>query len=304
MEVSFVKKDAGADAPVVEMVTTVAGSAPVVEAIPVAEIVSPVPTNLAMVPVASAPIAVRQPEQPPFYDDENIGFEDIILPRLNIVQKVGELSNVFAGGEVIYNNSLPIYTPPILKDGAIVKPGTKPLNITILGFRKKQFVEKVIGGAMGALCNTEEEVAKLGGTLDFKENEAKVKAGIPSKLFQRLATALLLIEKPEHLVDADHIQFAHECEGRFYALALWSMKGTSYTGAAKTFFTARKMGHLKDRVIDGVKVRGHYHDYSWNLGTKLETYGANFAYIPVLTNGTKNSPAFMVFVADVLGMGR
>lgn len=300
-EVSFVKPSADiTDPPVavtVESVTQVAGEAPIktVDAVPV-------PAALAMVPVAAAPMAA-QPEAAPFYDDADIGFNDIILPRINIVQKVGELSNVFQGGEIVYNSSLPIYTPPIIKDGAVVKPGTKPLNIVILGFRKKQFVEKVIGGAMGALCNTEEEVARLGGTLDYKEHEAKVKAQIPSKLFQRLATALILVEKPEQLADAEHIQFAHECEGRYYALALWSMKGTAYTNAAKHLFTARKMGHLKDIKENGRVIGGGYPTYSWTLGTKLETYGSNFAHIPVLTNGAKTTPAFLNFVKDVLGMG-
>lgn len=297
MKVSFVKEGVSAD------VTDpgVAGSV-AVEVAPVIDVqatpVDSIPASAALVPVPTAPVAVAPASPAPFYDDENIGFEDIILPRINIVQKVGELSNVFAGGEIILKMALPIYTPPIIKDGVIAKPGTEMLNLTVLGFRKKQFAEKIVGGNQGALCNTEEEVAKLGGTLDYAEHEAKVKAQIPSKLFQRLATALCLIECPAALkgTDAGNLEFAHECEGRKYALVLWSMKGTAYTNGAKRFFTARKLGHLKS---------GGYPSYSWSLGTKLEGYGTNFAYIPVLKEVNKpNPPAFLAFVKELLGMGQ
>lgn len=295
-EVSFVKPGAVSAAPevAVESTTQVAGEAPVTRV----DNVENIPTASAMVPVASpvgVPAVVRD-EPAPFYDDENIGFNDIKLPRINIVQKVGELSNTFAGGEIVLNQGLPIYTPPTIKDGVIIKPGTKPLNIVVIGFRPKQFVEKVNGNVMGALCNSEEEVGRLGGTLNYKEHETKVANKIPSKLFQEMATALLLIEKPEQLADTDHLCFPQEHEGKFYALALWSMKGGSYTNGAKTFYTARKMGHL--RV-------GGYHSYSWSLGTKLEAYKTgNFAYIPVLTNGTKSSESFLAFVKGLVGAGR
>lgn len=300
-EVSFVKKDAVAVAPAVESVTTVAGSAPVVQTHPVAEIVGT--PALPLVPVSAAPVAVQAEDPTMFYDDENIGFNDIRLPRINIVQKTGEMSNVFQQGEIVLNQTLPIYTPPVIKDGVIVKPGTKPLNVVILGFRKKQYVEKVASATMGALCNTEEEVGRLGGTLSYKEHETKVANGIPSKLFQELATAIVLIEKPEHIADADHIEFAHECEGRYYALALWGMKGGSYTNGYKTFATARKMGHLKTvRDASGKIVGGGYISYSWSIGTKLEPYKTgNFAHIPVVNNGAKSSPAFLAFARNLLG---
>lgn len=313
-EVSFVKKDVvPADAAVVESVTQVAGEVPVVRTDKVIDIVAtpvvpaapaaPATPALPMVPVAAVPVAVAQTDEPPmFYDDENIGFNDIRLPRINIVQKTGEMSNVFQQGEIVLNQVLPIYTPPVLKDGAIVKPGTKPLNLIILGFRKKQYVEKVASATMGALCNTEEEVGRLNGTLSYKEHETKVANGIPSKLFQELATAIILIEKPEHLADADHIEFAHECEGRYYALVLWGMKGGSYTNGYKAFATARKMGHLKTIRVDGKIVGGGYISYSWSLGTKLETYKTgNFAWIPVVTNGAKSTPKFLEFARNLLG---
>lgn len=294
-EVSFVKKDVAAETPAVESVTTVAGQ-------PVETRVDKVTDIVAVAVPAALPVAAPSDDPAMFYDDENIGFNDIRLPRINIVQKTGEMSNVFQQGEIVLNQTLPIYTPPVIKDGVIVKPGTKPLNIVILGFRKKQYVEKVASATMGALCNTEEEVGRLGGTLSYKEHETKVANGIPSKLFQELATAIVLIEKPEHIADADHIEFAHECDGKYYALVLWGMKGGAYTNGYKTFATARKMGHLKTVRENGKIVGGGYISYSWSIGTRLEPYKTgNFAHIPVVTNGAKSTPKFLEFARNLLG---
>lgn len=268
----------------VEAVTTVA---------PAAEIpTSPViPTSTAVVPATPAGAVTRS--DAPTYDDENIGFEDIILPRLNIVQKVGDLSNIFTPGDVVLNQQLVVYNAP--------KPNTvsEPLSIVVLGFRKKQFVEKVEGGALGAMCNSEAEVSKLGGTLDYKEWQESIKAaketgGRALKYFQRLATALILVEKPASIPDEDHTMFPYECEGKFYALALWSMKGTGYTHGAKNIFTARKIGHLRS---------GGYTSQGWKLGTKLEGFNGNYAHVPVLKPGARSTDTFKAFAKDILGSG-
>jgi hypothetical protein len=92
-------------------------------------------TEAVAAPVQTA-VATRTPQDNAF-DDENIGFEDIRLPRLNIVQKVGDLSTIFTPGEIVLNQNLVIHSPG--KDGK----GDSPINFTVLGFKKKQFVEKV-----------------------------------------------------------------------------------------------------------------------------------------------------------------
>ncbi len=255
-----------------------------------------IPTSAAVVP--AAPAAVAPANSPLDFDDDNIGFEDVILPRLNIVQKVGDLSNIFTPGEIVLNQASCIHEPANPEKG---KAGTGPLNLIILGFRKRQFVEKVDGGEMGLLLNSEAEIEKHGGTLDFKEWQNSVaeskKPGStvkPMRYFQKLATAVGLVERPAHLatVDADNILFPYECEGRFYALVLWSMKGTAYTHSAKKIFTHRKLGHL----------RGGYLKQGYTLTTKLEKFGSNFAYVPVLGVGPKTTPAFESFLrAQILG---
>lgn len=242
--------------------------------------------------VIDAPLVPAVVDSPIAFDDQNIGFEDIILPRINLVQKVGDLSEIFSPGEIVLKQSLVIHTPS--KAGVI---GDPPLNITVLGFKKTQFAEKIAGGVLGILAHTDQEVAKHGGTLDYKEWEASEKAaktgtGKALRYFQRLATALCLVEKPAKLADEDHIEFPYECEGKYFALVLWSMKGTAYTHAAKAMFTARKIGHL----------RSGYAKQSWGLTSKMEKFGENFAAVPVIRPGAKNSDAFQAFVFEVIGL--
>ncbi|NOS67035.1 MAG: hypothetical protein HOO67_01565 [Candidatus Peribacteraceae bacterium] len=264
---------------------------------PVAEVtvesvttVTPPVTAVAIVDAPAAPVA--RTDSLPLFDDQNIGFEDIILPRINIVQKVGDLSEIFNPGEIVLKQSLVIHSP-----GKPGTPGDAPLSIVVLGFKKTQFAEKVAGGAQGILAHTEQEIAKHGGTLDYKEwqaSEAAAKAGQGKalRLFQRLATALVLVEKPTQVADADHIEFPYECEGKYYALVLWSMKGTAYTHAAKAMFTARKIGHL----------RSGYSKNAWTLTTKSEKFGDNYAFVPVVKAGPKTSEAFGKFALTVLGL--
>lgn len=260
---------------------------------PATEIPTAPVSNTALAPTRAPELPVAVSDSPIEFDDNDIKFEDIYLPRVNIVQKVGDLSLVFTPGEIVLNQVFVIHTPA---DDARKVVGEPPLNVIVLGFKKKQYAEKVSGGAQGLLVNSEAEVVKAGGTLAYKEweqslVEAKTNPAAAKKYFQPLATALILVEKPAHVTD--DTQFSYECEGKFYALGLWSMKGTSYTNAAKHFFTARKIGHLKA----GYPVR------SWTLTTKCEKYGSNFAHIPVLRPGVVSTPAFLAFVKEVLGCG-
>lgn len=242
------------------------------------------PNVPAVIPQTDSAVATRSAGG---YDDEDISFEDIILPALNIVQGIGDLSKIFNAGEITLNQSLVVHVPPNVPKGIA---GTKPLNLTVIGFRKKKYVEDVKFGEPFKVFKTEAEVVAAGGTLDYAEARSR---GL--KLYQRLATGLFLVQKPEHIQDEDHLVFSHECEGKYYSLALWSMKKTAYTGGAKIIYTARKQGHLKS---------GGYPSFNWNLTTKLKAFdGNNSAQVPVLTPGTRNTPEFMAFVQRVLTSG-
>lgn len=281
-------------------------------AVPVdAEIVSQTPAvevpAVAVSPAAVIPtapvnsLAVSVPSYDPTnFDDDALGFEDIILPRLNVVQKVGDLSNLFDGGEIVLNQEISIHTPAFIHPSDPTKnnPGTGPLNIAVIGFRPRQFAEKVDGGKRGILLNREEDVPKNNGTTDWGEWKASIESaktlGQPpaKRYFERLATCMLFIERPAHIPDEDHLLFPYDCEGKYYALALWSMKGASYTAAAKkVFFTQRKIGSC----------RSGYLTHGWTLTTMLKPFGENFAYVPVVKAGPKSSDAFKAFARSIIG---
>jgi hypothetical protein len=139
MEVSFERKSPevpASSAAVIDVQATPA-EAPAVTA-PIAPATEIPATAVARVETPSVPAVV---DSPAAFDDENIGFEDIILPRINIVQKVGDLSNVFTPGEIVLNQQVVIHEPAI----PAAKRTTSLLVITILGFKRKQYTEKVEG---------------------------------------------------------------------------------------------------------------------------------------------------------------
>ena len=116
----------------VESVTTVSPATPVA--------ITPVVSS--PVPESSVPARINSPIE---FDDQNIGFEDIILPRINLVHKVGGLSEIFNSGEIVLKQTLVIYSPGRKHpDPALVIPADAPLNLVILGFKKVQFAEKVV----------------------------------------------------------------------------------------------------------------------------------------------------------------
>lgn len=217
-------------------------------------------------------------------------FKDIILPRINIVQSVGNLKDSFPFGSIVFNQQAILYTPPIIdkQTGNVKEKGTDPVNLTILGFRPTRYAEKVAGGGRGIIVDTEDAVRANGGTLDYNEWNLKKASGM--KRFEPLAEALVAIERPATLADDDTI-FVYPVDGKKYALAVWGLKGTAYTAAAKrVFFQARSMGCL----------RTGYPSWSFAVSTRMESRESNTYSVPVCLPKAKSTPAFLEFVASVL----
>jgi len=218
-------------------------------------------------------------------------FQDIILPRMNIVQNIGKLKDSFDSGALVLNQQDALFIPPAVnaKTGIVERESTPPVFLTVLGFRPTRYCEKVPGGGKGMIVNTEADVRSNGGTLDYAEWNLKKAAGM--KRFEPLADALVAIERPASFVDDDSV-FVYEVDGKKIALALWALRGTSYTTAAKrVFFTARAVGCL----------RGGYPTWQYAVSTREETYDSgNKAWIPVCLPKVKTTPVFMDFVRSVL----
>lgn len=248
-------------------------------------------TSLARIPAASAATA-----PPSFHDDGNISFDDIILDRINAVQRVGELSEVFSPGEIVLNKTAVVHVPDN-KEKNIV--GSGPLVFVPVGMKRLQYVEKVVGGGRGALVGSEQEVVAAGGVLNWSEWKASLTTPNKKKYFEKLATFLLLIERPISLLpDESHQVFGHEVDGRFFAVCLLSCKGTWFTGFAKPLMTQRRMGFLK----------AGYPTFSFGLTTESKAFanddgGKNYAHVPVLVNGPRTTPALQEYIKTGLGFG-
>jgi len=270
-----------------------------VEVAPAIEIPTAPVTETALVPAGQLQVPELRPEELP-WDEERINLNDIYLPRINLVHNVGELMTMFNPGEIVLNASMAIHTPAQPQKKV---EGTPPLNLTVVGICRRQFVEKKKqsegDSERGNLFNTLSEVVAAGGTVDYKEWEHSKKAHfadprVPElKLYQNYDTALVFIEKPSHVPDEEHLLFPHCYNGRYFVLALWSMKGTAYTNAAKRFYTEKKIGAL---------AKG-YATRSWDVTTKLETYRnvASPVWIPVVKIGPSNPVEFITFIKEVLG---
>lgn len=241
--------------------------------------------------------AVVPPPQPParndsrFSDDpEDIDFSQLALPTLKIVQGVGDLSLAFDPGQIVIvgkgDVTIPLADAPP-KAGAKGGAEQVQVNTVLIAIsRHDRYSEKLPGGVRGRLYNTETEVLNNGGTTNWDENKAN-----PAKsYFERLATAILLVEKPAALEDETGT-FGFEAGGKQYALVVWHLKGISYTNAAKPLRTARRFGFLK----------AGYSSRVVKLGTALKSYGTNSAYIPTVAPGGDTPEELRGIVSEVLG---
>lgn len=219
-------------------------------------------------------------------------FSEILLPRLNIVQNIGQLKESFPNGALVLSQQISLFIPPLInaKTQVVERAATPPAIITVLGFRPTRFCEKMVGGVKGMIVNTEAEVRAAGGTLDYNEWKLKKEAGM--KRFEPLADALVVVERPEIAPDDDTL-FTYVVDGKKCALALWAMHGVVYTaGAKRVFFTARAVGCLRE---------GGYPSWTYSIATREEKYpNGNTAWIPVCLPIRKSTPAFIEFARQVL----
>lgn len=238
------------------------------------------------VAIAQPPVPVPAPASPTpggFFDDDSLEPGDLVLPRLAIAQRVGDLGAEFSPGTVVLAGSVELAGPPE-KD----EPSKEAVRLVVLGFQPTLFVERVQGGGRGNIVRTEAEVRVAGGTLDYTESQVKK---IP--LYQRLATALVAVKQPRPELAPEQFPFELEGAGNGrWALALWSMRGTSYTHAARHIKSARKLGHLR---------QGYRYGY-WDLRVRLRKFEAGaLAYVPVITPAGPTSEEFRKNVAEILG---
>ncbi len=197
----------------------------------------------------------------------DVDSDDILIPRLNVVQGVGPLSELYQPGQIVLNKE------------TVLSDGSSPIELTVLSARK-QFAENLPfdSDERPRVYNTLEEVHEAGGSIEWKDDEK------PS--FTPILHVQLLLKAPAGAEGA----FPLEYKGEPYALALWTLRGVAYTRAGRNILTAARFS-LRDGIHHG----------KWTLATKREKFGRNSVFVPVLRNVGRHDADFLAFVAGLVG---
>ena len=220
-----------------------------------------------VLPVAPLPVApvAPLPVAAPLHNDGGFSGEfdrdDIVMPRLSIVQKVGELSESFTPGTVLLNKRLDL-----------AKPG-EGLQLTVLRCRKYFMEVRPYGDEVRPrVWNTHAEVAAAGFTL---ENDWSTGAKATAK---PVLDCVVAVHGTDALRTAPEFALVHD--GTSFALAMWSIQSPSaYKESGKTLLSAKQL-YLKRFV-----------DQSWHLVVNKSKFGTNTVFVPTLVPANPNAPA-------------
>ncbi|MBP7830727.1 MAG: hypothetical protein KA248_12505 [Kiritimatiellae bacterium] len=192
----------------------------------------------------------------------------IMVPRLNVVQAVGGLSEQFDAGTVVFNGEI-----------VLAKPG-EPMEIVVAHIHVCIEEDLEFGSeAMPRRWESREQALKEGMTLDWGPGDER-----PSARY--IAEGLAFVREP---ANDESGQFIYPCEGVNYALAMWKMAGAAFTSAGKILISARKFA-----------LREGLHTGKFTLTTVREKRGTNMVWVPKLRQAGKTGEAFRAFVEDVL----
>lgn len=196
---------------------------------------------------------------------------DLLIPRLNIVQNVGPLSEMFEGkgGAIILNKE------------TLLAQKDEPIKLTVLSI-KKTYEENLPydpNGPRPRVFESLEEVVDAGLYTDWRNNQQPTA--------KEVATVLAFIEEPEGVED---LSFSYEFEKKNYALAVWTLRGTAYTRGAKKIFSASQIELAKDGLLSG----------DWELSTTRTQINGNYVFVPVLRLTGRNSKEKVAFIEGQL----
>jgi len=206
---------------------------------------------------------------------------DFRLPRINIVQSVGPLSEDFDPGAVVLNKDI-----IVLAASTDPKVWGDPLDVTVLN-AKKQFSENLPyeSDETPETVDTLDEVHERGGWIDWRNDEKPP--------WRPMLTALVLIEAPtEELSEEFSIQGP---DGKAYELALWTMKGSAYSRAGKAINTAARFA-LRNKETGLPEL----HKGKWTLQVRREKLGTNLVFVPRLRQHGKHDDEFIEFITTLL----
>lgn len=228
-------------------------------------------TETAAAVATPAPTAVAKPAATGYtFDDIDGSIErsDIQLPKLNVAQKIGPLSDDFPAGAWVLNRTV-----------QVAAQGEEVFFTPIKGVKK--YIEALEYGSdvIPRVFNTRQEAADAGLRVEFTDGERP-------EINDALDVILLLRSTGQ-----TSPEFCLEFGGESYALAMWSITGfTAYNAAARTLLTARTM-YLKS--LDELEWVGTAEKHTLKNG--------NTVMRPKLVKGAKNPDDFREWAASLVG---
>jgi hypothetical protein len=186
------------------------------------------------------------------------GADDIKLPRLNLVNKVGDLSNLFTPGTYVINKEHQIND---------IDPKNKGLGnpLKVIAVRLKVEYQESLPfdpDVRPRVFQTAEEVRLSGGQVAYGRGEGK---------FAKVGHIEFLIQEPETLSEEAATTFFYVLGEKRYARVIYTASSTAYAETAAILYSDFKVGHLNKTGLFG----GFY-----SLGSKLKTGDKGTWWIP------------------------
>ena len=188
------------------------------------------------------------------------GREDVRLPRINLVNKVGDLSNSFTPGTWVINKEHQINKIDP-KDKKVSIP-MRVIPVRLLAEYKESL--EYNPDVRPRVFKTAEEVRAHGGVIAFGRGEGK---------FAKVGHIEFFVEAPDDLEDDASADFFYAFGEKKYARVIYTASGSAYAETASILYNDVRSGFLSKTGLGG----GFY-----LLGSKTKTNDYGTFWIPSL----------------------
>lgn len=198
-------------------------------------------------------------------DDEVQGELDATdrrTPRINVVAKVGELSERFNPGSIVLNKE------------TVLAEKDQPITVYPVKIRKRYQEDTEFGEDMGKTANSLEEVLAAGGQIRDKN---------AAGFYIPIADIVFLVKRPANATEEQEVLFNIEIDGAFYLAAIYTARKSSYNSCARPIFDAKQNGR---------SVR----ETAYTMTSALKKWNGNAWFCPGLRPAGKTPVAVLEFL--------
>lgn len=210
-------------------------------------------------------IVPRQDQPPALYQEEEPDCSDLITPTMNVVAKVGDLSNLFDAGSVVLD-----------KTTLLVKKDT-PLDVVAVRIVKSYNEDTEYGADMGDRANTLAEVRAKGGQIEDRD---------AANYWVSVARVVFLVKQTDAVNPEAAPLFYQQIGNDNYLLAQIYLRSSAYGSVAKPLFTLKAM-------------QGSVSKLAYQFKVSLTTFNGNTWFRPGLRPAGKPSQEVAEFIANL-----